>query len=80
MNLTKLYQSKHELWLKVLFTSFAINDEKLKNTIYEFAMIEFRHLKWFIKYFKREQYSHIIMKKYAIDFGKKNKFSIFLKI
>jgi len=76
MNLTKLYQSKHELWLKVLFTSFAINDEKLKNTIYEFAMIEFRHLKWLSNNLKENNISYNY-EKYAIDIEKKTNFEYF---
>jgi rubrerythrin len=46
MNLSEIYKLKHELWLKILFSSFAIKDETIKRTIYEFASIEFRHLKW----------------------------------
>jgi len=37
MEMDKIYQSKHELWIKVLFSSFAIRDEKIKSVIYEFA-------------------------------------------
>jgi demethoxyubiquinone hydroxylase (CLK1/Coq7/Cat5 family) len=46
MKMDKIYQSKHELWIKVLFSSFAIRNEKIKSVIYEFAQMEFRHLKW----------------------------------
>jgi len=46
MELNKIYQIKHELWLKVLFSSFAIKNDKIKNELYEFANMEFRHLKW----------------------------------
>ena len=46
MKLNEIYQVKHELWLKVLFVSFALKDEKLKNELYEMAQMEFRHLKW----------------------------------
>lgn len=41
-----LFQLKHQLWLRIAFTSFAINDPVLKNRLYEFSQIEFRHLKW----------------------------------
>jgi len=76
MNLTKLYQSKHELWLKILFSSFAINDEKIKNTIYEFAMIEFRHLKWLSNNLKEGTIAYNY-EKYAIEIEKKTNFEYF---
>ncbi len=41
-----LYKSKHRLWLNILFASFAIEDETIKSSLYDFAMIEFRHMKW----------------------------------
>lgn len=76
MNQSKIYQSKHELWLKVLFTSFAINDDKIKNTIYEFAMIEFRHLKWLSNNLveNKQGYNY---NKFAIDIEKKTNFEYF---
>jgi rubrerythrin len=46
MDLNNIYKVKHELWLKILFTSFAIEDDKIKNEIYEFSQMQFRHLKW----------------------------------
>jgi len=46
MQLNQIYQIKHELWLKILFSSFAIKNEKIKNELYDFATIEYRHLKW----------------------------------
>jgi rubrerythrin len=46
MDLNNIYKVKHELWLKILFSSFAIKDDKIKNELYEFSQIEFRHLKW----------------------------------
>ena len=46
MKLNEIYQAKHELWLKILFTSFSISNEKIKNELYEISQIEFRHLKW----------------------------------
>jgi len=76
MNLAKLYQTKHELWLKVLFTSFAINDEEIKNRIYEFAMIEFRHLKWLSNNLKENSIEYNY-EKYAIDIEKKSNFEYF---
>jgi len=41
-----LYQHKHELWLDILFASFTVNDAVIKDRLYDFAMIAFRHLKW----------------------------------
>ncbi|MBN2816022.1 MAG: ferritin-like domain-containing protein [Campylobacterales bacterium] len=44
--MSKLYQKKHELWLRVAFASFAIDDESIKSKLYEFSLIAFRHMKW----------------------------------
>lgn len=41
-----LFQTKHQLWLKMAFLSFTINNPKSKSRLYEFSQIEFRHLKW----------------------------------
>jgi len=41
-----VYQKKHELWLSILFASFAINDEAIKSRLYDFSQIAFRHMKW----------------------------------
>ncbi len=46
MDLKEIFQLKHELWLKVVFSSFAIKDERIKSEIYEFSQIQFKHLKW----------------------------------
>ena len=42
----KLYQHKHELWLDILFASFTIKESTIKDKLYDFAMINFRHMKW----------------------------------
>ncbi len=42
----ELYKKKHELWLQILFASFAIDDEAIKSKLYDFSQIEFRHMKW----------------------------------
>lgn len=42
----KTYQKKHELWLRITFASFAINDASIKSRLYEFSLIAFRHMKW----------------------------------
>ncbi|SFV69231.1 hypothetical protein MNB_SM-6-75 [hydrothermal vent metagenome] len=43
---SSIYQKKHELWLSILFASFAINDEAIKSRLYDFSQIAFRHMKW----------------------------------
>jgi len=43
---TILFQRKHQLWLRLLFLSFSASDPVVKNRLYEFSQIEFRHLKW----------------------------------
>jgi rubrerythrin len=50
----KIFQVKHELWLKVLFTSFAIKDDGIKDKLYDFSMILFRHLNWIASRCKEE--------------------------
>jgi hypothetical protein len=41
-----LFRRKHQLWLRIAFMSFSVNDSWVKNRLYEFSQIEFRHLKW----------------------------------
>jgi len=41
-----LFRAKHQLWLRIAFMSFSINDPQVKSRLYEFSQIEFRHLKW----------------------------------
>lgn len=41
-----LFRRKHQLWLRMTFMSFSVNDPWVKNRLYEFSKIEFRHLKW----------------------------------
>jgi rubrerythrin len=77
MKLNEIYQAKHELWLKILFTSFAIPDEKIKNELYEISQIEFRHLKWLGNKLKEEGISYNY-DRYAIDFAKDNAFESFV--
>jgi len=42
----KLFQKKHELFLTILFGSFSISDDSLFDKLYDFALIEYRHLNW----------------------------------
>jgi len=44
--MNKTYKKKHQLWLSILFASFAINDEEIKSRLYDFSQIAFRHMKW----------------------------------
>ncbi len=44
--MTNFYQKKHELWLSIIFASFAIHDEVIKSRLYDFSQIAFRHMKW----------------------------------
>ncbi|WP_455755940.1 iron-binding protein [Sulfurimonas sp.] len=44
--MNKTYQAKHELYLSILFASFAVNDEEIKSRLYDFSQIAFRHMKW----------------------------------
>ena len=43
---SKIFQTKHELWLETLFASFSISDEKLYHKLYDFSQILFRHIEW----------------------------------
>lgn len=76
MNLYEIYQNKHELWLKVLYSSFAIKNEAIKSALYEFSQIEFRHLKWLSNLLKEKNISYDYEKK-AIDIEKKSNFEYF---
>jgi len=76
MKLNEIYQAKHELWLKILFTSFAIRDEKIKNELYEMSQIEFRHLKWLGNKLKEENIDYDY-DRFAIDFAKNTTFESF---
>ena len=42
----ELFQKKHELFLSYIFSAFSIKDEAIYEIIYDFAMIEYRHLTW----------------------------------
>lgn len=76
MKLNELYQAKHELWLKVLFTSFAVANEKIKSELYEMACMEYRHLKWLSNKLKEENIEYNY-DKYAIDIQKDTNFEYF---
>ena len=75
MSLDQIYQLKHELWLKILFSSFALKDEKHKSYIYDMANIEFRHMKWLSNNMKEQNISYNY-DKYAIDMPNQSVFEI----
>ena len=75
MKLNNIYQTKHELWLKVLFCSFTIKDQGFQRKIYEFSQLEFRHLKWLSNSLK-EQNIKYNYEKYAIDIKYDTSFEI----
>jgi rubrerythrin len=74
--MNKIYQAKHELWLKVLFTSFAISDEQIKSTLYDFSQILFRHLKWISNELKEQEIEYNYDKS-EIDIQKTTNFEFF---
>ena len=43
---SELFARKHDLWLRLLFTSFMAHDTAVKSELYDFAMIAFRHMRW----------------------------------
>lgn len=46
MKMNNLYQEKHQLWLHIAFSSFAVADEAIKSKLYDFSLLAFRHMKW----------------------------------
>ncbi|WP_281950487.1 hypothetical protein [Nitrosophilus kaiyonis] len=45
----EIFKKKHELWLKVLFSAFALPKGEISDVLLDFADIEFRHMKWIAK-------------------------------
>ncbi len=76
MTQSKIYKLKHELWLKIIFSSFAIEDERIKSELYEFANMQFRHLKWLSNELEEnnEEYNY---KKDEISIEKESNFEYF---
>jgi len=46
VKMNNLYQEKHQLWLHIAFSSFAVADEAIKSKLYDFSLLAFRHMKW----------------------------------
>ncbi|KFN39681.1 MAG: iron-binding protein [Sulfuricurvum sp. MLSB] len=42
----ELFRHKHQFWLRLAYLSFSADEPCVKNRLYEFSQIEFRHLKW----------------------------------
>ena len=72
----ELFRIKHELWLKMLYASFAIQDPKAKDILYDFSNMLFRHLKWIAQELKDQniQYDY---DKYGIEIEKKTYFQYY---
>lgn len=73
---SKLFQLKHELWLKMLFASFAINDERIKDILYDYSHILFRHLKWISNDLKDKDINYDYSKS-SIDIQQDTNFAYF---
>lgn len=63
-----LFRQKHQLWLRLAFLSFAVDDPTIKNRLYEFSQIEFRHLKWLSQ--------ELTDCSFAYDYGREKSFGI----
>lgn len=72
----ELFRIKHELWLKMLYASFAIQDEKVKDILYDFSNILFRHLKWIAGELKEQNIAYDY-DKYGIEIEKKTYFQYY---
>lgn len=44
-----IFKQKHGLWLKILFSAFALPKGEISDMLFDFADIEFRHMKWIAK-------------------------------
>ena len=71
-----IFQKKHQLWLKILFGAFSVKDEALFDTLYDFAMIEYRHLVWLGDELVIEKQAFDYDKE-SIDFQAKDNFELF---
>ncbi len=70
----ELFRKKHVLWLRFLYGAFSLPKSEEFDLLYDFAQIEFRHLKWLAKEivnqggdFDWERESFSIVHKYATD-------------
>ena len=74
--MSEIFRLKHELWLKMLFSSFALKNAEIKDKLYDFSQILFRHMKWIAKDLKQKgiEYDY---DKGSIDIEKKSNFEFF---
>ena len=75
MKINEIYQTKHELWLKILYSSFAIPNEKIKTILYDFSQMSFRHLKWLSNDMKQNNIDYNYNKNF-IDIQKNTTFEL----
>ncbi len=73
---SNIFQKKHQLWLTVLFGAFSVKDEVIFDTLYDFAMIEYRHLVWLGDALVVEKVAFNYDKE-TIDFQAKDNFELF---
>ena len=76
---SSLFQHKHELWLTLLFGAFSVKDEAIFDTLYDFAMIEYRHLVWLGDSLVEEE-KIFDYDKGDIDFQAEDNFALFHKL
>jgi len=76
MNNKELFQLKHELWLKMVYSSFAISEPQIKDTLYDFSNILFRHLKWLAQDLRANNIEYDYSK-YGIEIEKQTTFEYF---
>ncbi len=79
MNKESIFKQKHELWLAILFGSFSIKNEEISDILYDFAMIEYRHLNWLGEALSREGVK-IGYEKGEIDYKAEDNFELFEKL
>jgi rubrerythrin len=79
MTTNTLFQKKHELWLAILFGSFSIEDEALADVLYDFAMIEYRHMVWLAQDLV-DSSEEFDFEKNKIDFQSSTNFELFNKL
>ncbi len=74
-----LFRKKHTLWLTLLFGAFSIEDEGIFDTLYDFAMIEYRHLNWLGQRLVDEGVELDYLRE-EIDFRAPDNFALFKKL
>jgi rubrerythrin len=76
--MNKLFQKKHELFLSMVFGAFSISDDGLFDTLYDFALIEYRHLNWLgTKLVEEKQEFNFDYERSNVKFEAKDNFELF---